>query len=258
MNEGMLKNAIPIWSSFPSTDEPQFIYKQSVKNVDVRELKDVLGELIEEFGTIKDLYEGNGDHLVILFEDKPYNWSARLNIGEMLTILLDLRIPGILLTDGAHGYINTTKMSTFPVPEVKKEVADYLVKQLKISPTEYCHALYSKVVRQEYRKHVKKGEDEIIFNLKLERSLIDSQEIRTIPICGIDHWGFYSKASEIWKSYPEIASSELPVLYDLEVSSQYFGERRVCLRGEACRRRPTRERPCRLVGIGVGSQVEGI
>jgi hypothetical protein len=44
----------------------------------------------------------------------------------------------------------------------------------------------------------------------------------------------------------------------LIVSSQYFGERRVCLRGEACRKRPTRERPCRLVGIGVGSQVEGI
>ena len=50
----------------------------------------------------------------------------------------------------------------------------------------------------------------------------------------------------------------LAIGYIQSVSSQYFGERRVCLRGEACRRRPTRERPCRLVGIGVGSQVEGI
>ena len=55
---------------------------------------------------------------------------------------------------------------------------------------------------------------------------------------------------------PGIGKSTL--LQRLIVSSQYFGERRVCLRGEACRRRPTRERPCRLVGIGVGSQVEGI
>ncbi len=222
MSEGMLKNAIPIWSSLPATDQPQFTYKQSVKNVDVRELRDILGELIEEFGIIKDLYEENGDRSVILFEDKPYNWSARLNIGEMLALLLELRIPGILLTDGAQGYINTTMLSTFPVPEIKKETADYLLKLLKISPTEYCHALYSRVVRQEYRKQMKEGEDEVKFMEKLERSLIDSQEIRTIPICGIDQWGYYNKAKQIWKSYPEIASSELPILQDSEKKRAIF------------------------------------
>jgi len=41
------------------------------------------------------------------------------------------------------------------------------------------------------------------------------------------------------------------------IISIFWGEKGMLARG-GMQKEPTRERPCRLVGIGVGSQVEGI
>ena len=222
MSENTLVNAIPIWSFFPATDDPQFIYEQSMKNANVSELKDILDELIVENGTVCDMYEGHKNQTTIIFKDVPYDWSARLNISWMLTALLDLRIIGALFTDGAHGYLHTIQITSIPIPEVKKEVATFLVKKLKINPTEYSQALYTELVRQEHRKHMKKGEDAIRFDEKLERSMICNQEIKTIPICGVDHWGIFACEREIWKKYPTFSNEELTAMQKFEKERASF------------------------------------
>ncbi len=87
----------------------------------------------------------NGSKFILLFEDDPQNWSARLSIEKSIHWFLRKNLIQLVGVEGATlGYINTTKLTSFPVAEVKEDVALYFLKELKINAGEYCHTIYEK------------------------------------------------------------------------------------------------------------------
>ena len=99
----------------------------------------------QECGRIVKQHPTERFDFILLFEDDPRNWSGRLSIEKGIHWFLRKRIIDIVGIEGAFpGYVNTTKMTSFPVPEVKGDVALYFLKDLKINAGEYCHAIFEK------------------------------------------------------------------------------------------------------------------
>jgi hypothetical protein len=88
-----------------------------------------------KFGAITQLYKGN-ERLVVHVQDLHCNYEVQNNIAKMIDLLAGqcgLQLVGI---EGASLPINVTKLSTFPVEEVKRETAHYLMKQGKLTGPE--------------------------------------------------------------------------------------------------------------------------
>lgn len=81
--------------------------------------------------------------LVLVFHDTPWNVSVRLAIATVLEDLALRRMIDLVGEDGATFplYINTTHLSTYPNAQVRRDVGLYFLKQLRISPAEYCHSV---------------------------------------------------------------------------------------------------------------------
>ncbi len=93
-----------------------------------------------KFGIITQLYKGN-ERLVVHVQDLHCNYEVQNNIAKMIDTLAGscgLQLVGI---EGASLPINVTKLSTFPVEEVKRETAHYLMKQGKLTGPELYAAV---------------------------------------------------------------------------------------------------------------------
>jgi len=91
----------------------------------------------KQWGTVTEIHQTGNQHIILVFEDTPWNWSARLAIAQGLH---SLTLWGVRLfcQDGAWGYIDTSQLREFPSAERREEVALNLLKELRISPAEYC------------------------------------------------------------------------------------------------------------------------
>jgi hypothetical protein len=82
----------------------------------------------------------SGDQLVVHIQDLHCNYEIQKNISDIIDRLArknGLKLVGI---EGASQAINVTKLSTFPVAEVKREVGDYYMREGKISGAEFYAA----------------------------------------------------------------------------------------------------------------------
>jgi hypothetical protein len=81
------------------------------------------------------------NRLVIYIQDLHCNYEIQSNISRMLDLLArhtGLKLVGV---EGAAGTLDMAKLSTFPLASVKKRVADYLLRQGKITGMESYAAL---------------------------------------------------------------------------------------------------------------------
>ena len=91
--------------------------------------------IAHKLGTITQSFQGS-DRLVVHVQDLHCNYEVQNNIARMIDVLAGehgLELVGI---EGASLPVNATILSTFPVEEVKKETAHYLVKQGKLTGAE--------------------------------------------------------------------------------------------------------------------------
>ncbi len=92
-----------------------------------------------EYGIITQSFRG-GDRRVVVIQDLHCNFEVQMNIAGILDHLADtqgLRLVGI---EGASQPLNVSKLGSFPVPEVKRQVGRYLVRRGEIGGPEYYAA----------------------------------------------------------------------------------------------------------------------
>ncbi|MCK5242819.1 hypothetical protein KAR34_10235, partial [bacterium] len=96
-------------------------------------------EIPKKIGKITQSFQGE-NKLVIYIEDLHCNYEVQDNIARIIDYLANhhnLRVVGI---EGASHTVNVSKLSTFPVESVKKEVGRYFMRQGKISGAEFYAA----------------------------------------------------------------------------------------------------------------------
>ncbi|MDD4202697.1 MAG: hypothetical protein PHQ52_04445, partial [Candidatus Omnitrophica bacterium] len=88
-------------------------------------------------GITKDAAEYASDQTIINIKDAHDNFSAQLSIYELLDNLITNYEFEIIAVEGSSGYIDTSVVSSFPNPEIKKAFAEKLMKQGMISASEF-------------------------------------------------------------------------------------------------------------------------
>lgn len=96
-------------------------------------------EIPKKWGTVQESHAG-GDRLVIHLQDLHCNYEVQMNIARMIRLLAERHGLRFVAVEGTDRPLNTTKLRTFPLADVREEVADYFVRQGRLSGAEYYAA----------------------------------------------------------------------------------------------------------------------
>ncbi len=86
---------------------------------------------------------------IIHIEDLHCNYDVQMNIAKMIAYLAKTHHLSLVGEEGASYTINTAKLSSFPDYEARRDVADYLVRQGKLTGAEYGAAVGDVPIRLE-------------------------------------------------------------------------------------------------------------
>ncbi|MCM8781710.1 MAG: hypothetical protein NC828_01445, partial [Candidatus Omnitrophica bacterium] len=114
----LIETAFATSSPFPVTDPEKIIIPSNI-------------------GTIKEVFKGGNDKLIINIQDAHCNFEAQTNISHILDILAKESGLKFVALEGSTGEIDPSLFTTFPDEEIKKEVAAYFLKKGEICGAEY-------------------------------------------------------------------------------------------------------------------------
>ncbi|HRY85386.1 MAG TPA: hypothetical protein P5561_02495, partial [Candidatus Omnitrophota bacterium] len=94
-------------------------------------------DLPESYGTVKASFQGNRDHVVLHVQDAHINEEAQRNIANILRYFSEKYQLGLVNLEGASGELYTELFSFFPNKEARRNVADYFLKEGRLTGPEY-------------------------------------------------------------------------------------------------------------------------
>jgi len=102
----------------------------------------------KKFGSIVQSFQGKG-RVVIHIQDLHCHYEIQSNIAKIIDYMAGHYGLQLVTIEGASQPVNVTKLSSFPVEKVKKEVGDYFMRQGKISGAEFYAATGRHVINLE-------------------------------------------------------------------------------------------------------------
>lgn len=100
--------------------------------------KDTLNIFLpKEIGEIKSSYLGAGNKLVIHIQDAHVNEEAQRNISEILNYFVETKNLRLVNIEGAEGLLFTEYFSSFTNDEARKLMADYYLREGRMTGAEY-------------------------------------------------------------------------------------------------------------------------
>ncbi len=144
---------------------------------------DILSKFPSDLGTVREIHQTEDRRFIVLFEDTPWNWSARLAIAEALEFFTRMGIFSLVGQDGSSGYIDTSVLGITPTfsKDDKERIALMLLKNLSISAGEYWRAMYTVTPNQ------------------------------SVWLCGVEDQRMCKRATKLWKS------QKMQKFFELEV-----------------------------------------
>ncbi|MFH1421665.1 MAG: hypothetical protein ABIH42_02985, partial [Planctomycetota bacterium] len=127
---------------------------------------------------IEDTYQNGSKNLIINIQDAHASLSAQYSIVDILNSLVTDYDLNLIAVEGSEGYIDTSILRTFPDKKIKKETAEYLMEEGRMSAGEFFTivsdtplALYGIENNELYKKNVTAfrniTEDRVIYNKNL-------------------------------------------------------------------------------------------
>ena len=106
-------------------------------------------DLPEGFGTVKKTFKGTGKQIIVAIQDAHVNEEAQRNIANILRYYSEKYQLGLVNLEGASGELYTDLFSFFPNQQARKNVADYFLKEGRLTGPEYL-AIVDRPVMQLY------------------------------------------------------------------------------------------------------------
>ncbi|MFA5390062.1 MAG: hypothetical protein WC331_01380 [Candidatus Omnitrophota bacterium] len=94
-------------------------------------------DLPDSYGTIKSSFKGNREQIVLHIQDAHVNEEAQRNIANILRYFSEKYQLGLVNLEGASGELYTELFSFFPNKEARRNVADYFLKEGRLTGPEY-------------------------------------------------------------------------------------------------------------------------
>ncbi|MFH1459541.1 MAG: hypothetical protein ABIG64_04120 [Candidatus Omnitrophota bacterium] len=99
--------------------------------------KDIFDLVIpSSWGSIKEIYKGNSEEVIVHIQDAHRNYEAQTNIENILSLLVDeygLIVAGL---EAGVGKLNTDIFSTFPDEDIRVQATDFFVRDGRMTGAE--------------------------------------------------------------------------------------------------------------------------
>jgi len=148
----------------------------SLKNIDIKNFRNsqvsvrssqflpqIISHIPSQYGSIRKITEGASDRIILHIQDVHMNHEAQVNIGKAIQHLIDHNSVNLVGLEGAFKTLDLKPYRTFPYPKAIKTVADYLLKEHRISgPVHTAFVSPQKIPKyvgiddfEQYNAHVK-------------------------------------------------------------------------------------------------------
>ncbi len=94
-------------------------------------------DLPDSYGTIKATFKGHSPQIVLHIQDAHINEEAQRNIANIIRYFNEKYKLSLVNLEGASGELYTELFSFFPSQEARRNVADYFLKQGRLTGPEY-------------------------------------------------------------------------------------------------------------------------
>ncbi|HPS37077.1 MAG TPA: hypothetical protein PLL75_05050, partial [Candidatus Omnitrophota bacterium] len=94
-------------------------------------------DLPDSYGTIKSTFKGTRDQILIHVQDAHINEEAQRNIANILRYFSEKYQLGLVNLEGASGELDTALFSFFPNKQARTNVADYFLREGRLTGPEY-------------------------------------------------------------------------------------------------------------------------
>jgi hypothetical protein len=94
-------------------------------------------DLPDSYGTVKGTFKGNREQIILHIQDAHINEEAQRNIANILRYFSEKYQLGLVSLEGASGELYTELFSFFPDKEARRNVADYFLKEGRLTGPEY-------------------------------------------------------------------------------------------------------------------------
>ncbi|MBU1894388.1 MAG: hypothetical protein KJ983_01045, partial [Candidatus Omnitrophica bacterium] len=214
-------------------------------------------------GSIVDIHSSQGNEVIIHLQDAHASLSAQYSIANLLDSLVTNYDLDFIALEGAEGVIDTSRLKTFPDKAIRKEAADFLMREGRMSGGEFFqithdknnialygaeeYELYKKNL-EDFRKVVKQRENLLPLikafgeQIKLLEEKIYSKELLSIITKGREHKNGSLSFIDYWKTIVKFQSGktnqvEIPKLVksialEKQIDFDKANEERKCLVGE--------------------------
>ncbi|UCD55308.1 MAG: hypothetical protein JSV93_00485, partial [Candidatus Omnitrophota bacterium] len=98
-------------------------------------------------GTAQEVFSTGGDEVVINIQDAHASLTAQYSIIKILENLVANYDLELIALEGAEGPIDISLLKTFPDPEIRKDIADYFVREGKMSAGEFFSIVSEKPIK---------------------------------------------------------------------------------------------------------------
>ncbi|MFA5158951.1 MAG: hypothetical protein WC484_00390 [Candidatus Omnitrophota bacterium] len=135
-------------------------------------------DLPDSYGTIKSFFKGNRQQIVLHIQDAHVNEEAQRNIANILRYFSEKYQLGLVNLEGASGELYTELFSFFPNKEARRNVADYFLREGRLTGPEYlaivekpAMTLYGVEDKELYEENRKAYVDALQFKARDEKIL---------------------------------------------------------------------------------------
>ncbi len=91
----------------------------------------------ERYGRTRDSYDGDNGKMIIHIQDAHCIYEAQKNIVGIVRDLYNNHNVRLITVEGADAYFNADELAAFPVQSIKDDVAEFFLKNGRISGAEY-------------------------------------------------------------------------------------------------------------------------
>jgi hypothetical protein len=141
-------------------------------------------DLPDSYGTIKSSFKGNREQVILAIQDAHINEEAQRNIANILRHFSEKYQLGLVNLEGASGELYTELFSFFPDKEARRNVADYFLKEGRLTGPEYLAivekpvmTLYGVEDPELYEKNRKAYVDALQFKVRDEAILASLNKV---------------------------------------------------------------------------------
>ncbi|OVE77680.1 hypothetical protein BVX98_02140 [bacterium F11] len=131
-----LPSSLPNTFPVPNLNNPYSLNKTLSQNLPAGQIgghASLISALPSQFGTIRNITNVSAENTIIHIQDIHQNDEAQANIAKSVQSLIDQDQVDLIALEGAFKSIDLTPFRTFPDKETVRKLADYFLREHKIS-----------------------------------------------------------------------------------------------------------------------------